>query len=151
MRKVENIAERRGPNRIREVLLERHPGAIDIPSETEIRNAITAMLVQVRKGQTVSLGGRRGRKGTFPAILEYILRHFINQNRTGLDVSHLKPVHALLHCKTTYQNEYKAQFPIADELMPPDSKIKQRFSALKTKLAKDRVLEEEFPAQPSVQ
>ena len=95
--------------------------------------------------------GRCSRKGTFPAILEYILRHFINQNRTGLEVSHLKPVQALIHCKETYENEYKAQFPIADELMSPDSKIKQRFSALKTKFAKDRMLEKEFPAQPSEQ
>jgi len=52
---------------------------------------------------------------------------------------------ALIHCKTTYKNEYRAQFPIEEELMPPDKKIKQRFSVLKTKLAKDPMLEEYFP------
>ena len=49
---VEDISARHGLNRIGAEVLDRDPGEVDIPSETEIRNAITAMLVQVKTGQT---------------------------------------------------------------------------------------------------
>ena len=39
------------PESSNEVLFERYPGALDIPSETEIRSAITAMVVQQKKGK----------------------------------------------------------------------------------------------------
>ena len=108
-------------------------------------------MVQVKKGQTVSLGGKRGRKSTFPAVLEYILCHYVNQNRRQLDASHLKPAHALNFCKETYQNEYRTRFTIEDDSMPPDSKIKQRFSALEQKFVKYGTLDEVFPVEPSEQ
>lgn len=146
---VDDISKRRGPNRIREVLLKRYPGALDIPSETEIRNAITAMMTQQKKGQAISLGSRRGRKSSFPPILEYILSHYINQNRNTTNGSALKPTQALIFCKETYVREYEHRFPISDDSMPEDAKIKQRFSDLKQKLAKYGHLEETFPYEPS--
>ena len=44
-------SRRRGPNRMREELIRRHPGAFDIPSEAEIRSAISRMMLQAKTGR----------------------------------------------------------------------------------------------------
>ena len=95
-----------------------------------------------KERKAISLGGRRGRRSLFPAILEYILCSYNNQNRNGIDAIGIRRAQALVFCKEMYAIEYQDRFPIAETWMPEESKIKQRFSALKQKLAKYGHLEE---------
>lgn len=53
-------AQRRGPGRMLEALKRKHPGRLDLPSETEIRQAITMLMDKNKKGQTLSLVRKTG-------------------------------------------------------------------------------------------
>ena len=58
----------RGPSRMREEFIRRHPGAFDLLEKSEIRSEISRIMLPTRNEQIISIGGRRGRKSDIPSI-----------------------------------------------------------------------------------
>lgn len=124
---LQDKALRRGPNRMLEMLRQKYPGAHDLPSESEIRMAVSRLMQQNKNQSELSLSSGRGRKSKWPAIIEYLLVKFVNED------PEIKPAIALTAFKEKYET-FRTQFPIDD--MPNDAKIKQKVSSYKTKYKK---------------
>ena len=70
-----------GPGRMRERLMNKYPDRLDIPSEAELRQAISKFVSQVRVGTAPTLTGTRGRKSTIPQRVVYHLAKFYCENK----------------------------------------------------------------------
>lgn len=138
-------AMRMGPNRMLDELSRKYPNVFDLPSESEIRSAISQMMMQVNTGKPIALGNARGRKSTFPLILDYIIRIDINSNIESMTSARMKPAMALPRIKEKYNAEYLQSYPISTDEFPSDLKIKQRFSALKQKQVTGQPLQAVLP------
>jgi len=93
-------------------------------SEAEIRMAISRLMQQNRNSSILLLSSGRGRKSTWPPIIEYLLARIVNENPG------IRPMQAL-----TFKEHYEAlqgEYPVAE--MPPDDKIWKKVSAFKTKV-----------------
>ena len=66
-----------GPGRIQEMLINKHPDRLDIPSKAEMQQAISIFLGQVRVGTAPALIGTRGRKYVIPEKVLFHLAKFI--------------------------------------------------------------------------
>lgn len=64
-----------GPGRMRERLMNKYPDRFDIPSEAELRQAISKFVIQVRVGTAPTLTRTRGRKST---ISQRVVCHLTN-------------------------------------------------------------------------
>ena len=140
---VADKSARRGQNRIREALQKQYPHAQDLPSESEIRVAITRLLVQIRNGKsledlTLSSQGR-GRTSTIPPIIEHLCRGIVNEDPT------IKPAEAVQVFGARY-DAVKEQYPVLESEMPGIAKLKARISALKQKWKKNKGLETSLPS-----
>ena len=49
-----------GPGRMLERIKREYPGRLDIPCETEIRQAISALMAKMRSGKEITLSNSRG-------------------------------------------------------------------------------------------
>ena len=76
-----------GPGRIREILINKHPDRLDIPSKAEMQQAISRFLGQVRVGTAPALIGTRGRKSVIPEKVLFHLAKFYCEN-TSLTWKH---------------------------------------------------------------
>ena len=57
---IDDERKRKFPGRMLSVLRAKYPGRLDLPSESEIRQAIAVMMVKLKKGQAHDLTKRRG-------------------------------------------------------------------------------------------
>ena len=57
---IENSAARKDPGRMLAELQRRYPGRLDLPSEQEIREQITALTAKQKKGQSAISSIKRG-------------------------------------------------------------------------------------------
>ena len=71
---VSNKNIRIGPGRMLNNLRRKYPGRLDLPSETEIRQAIGSMVSQQNKGQPPNLSSRRGVTGNYNDTILKIFR-----------------------------------------------------------------------------
>ena len=76
-----------GPGRIREMLINKYPDRLYIPSESELRQAISKFIGQVRLGTAPTLSGTRGIKFVIPEKVPFHLATFYCEN-TSLTWKH---------------------------------------------------------------
>lgn len=114
----------RGPNRIPECLAQMYTDAHDLPSEPEIRSAISRLMQQKNKGSESSLSCGRSPHSTWPPIIEYLIAKIVNEN------PHIRPAIALTKLKEHYE-EIETQCSVADT--PDDARVRQKTCTFKTK------------------
>jgi hypothetical protein len=112
----EDKSKRMGPGRMLNVLKSRYQDALDLPSETEIRQAISTLITKQKKGKPISLSRNRGIKSPFLDTIQEI----VDQNPT------IKPREALQLFKDIHTDA-------SDDGYPTDKQIKSKISALKAK------------------
>ena len=110
-----------GPGRMLETLRLKFPDRLDLPSETEIRQRITALTAKYKKHGTIFV--KKGIQEPFKTLLRGIVE---SSNFT------IKPKDALVSFKT------KAVEHSGSEDYPTDSKVKSFISALKAKHRKSQ-------------
>ena len=115
---IENSAARKDPGRMLAELQRRYPGRLDLPSEQEIRERITALTAKQKKGQSAISTVKRGIADPFMSTILEIFR----KNPT------VTPRVAWAQFIEVHppQNEYTVPYP-------DQSKVKNKFSALKAK------------------
>ena len=114
-------AFRMGPARMLEKLKQQYPERLDLPSETEIRQAITTLMAKQKKGQQTTLTTTRGIQMPYLAT---VIRIFNESNGT------IKPAAAWtafqqIHPPPVNNLEEQAKYPTA-------VKVKGKISALRT-------------------
>ena len=114
-------AFRMGPARMLEKLKQQYPDRFDLPSETEIRQAITTLMAKQKKGQQTTLTTTRGMQ---MPCLATVIRIFNESNGT------IKPPAAWttfqqIHPPPVNNPEEQARYPTA-------VKVKGKISALRS-------------------
>ena len=117
----EDKAIRMGPARMLEKLKQKYPDRLDLPSETEIRQAITTLVAKQKKGQQATLNSTRG---IMMPYLATVIRIFNDSNGT------IKPAAAWtafqqIHPPPTNDAVEEARYPTA-------VKVKGKISALRS-------------------
>jgi len=117
---------RMGAGKMLEKLRQKYSGRLDLPPESEIRQAITVLMVKHRKGQNVSLSSTRGIAQPY---LSTVVQIFVESG------GRIKPADAW----KLFQEKHPA--PESESTCyPPMSKIKSKISALKAAYKKSNCL-----------
>ena len=71
---IENVAVRKGPGRMLAELSRRYPGRLDLPSEQEIRERITALTSKQKSGKLMCTNSDRGIPAPFMSTIHSIFK-----------------------------------------------------------------------------
>jgi hypothetical protein len=114
-------AFRMGPERELEKLKQQYPDRLDLPSETEIRQAITTLMAKQKKGQQITIITIWGIQMPYLAT---VIRIFNESNGT------IKPAAAW----TAFQQIHSppVNYPDEQAKYPTAIKVKGKISALRT-------------------
>ena len=121
---------RMGAGRMLERIKRQNPGRLDLPSETEIRQAISALMAKMKSGKAITLSNSRGIAMPYLAT---VVRIFVERegNVTPRDAWRI------------FQENHPPPEDLEssnDSNYPAMEKVKSKISALKTALKKNNVL-----------
>ena len=119
---ISNKNVRVGPGRMLNNLRKKYPGRLDLPSETEIRQAIGSMVAQQNKGQTPNLSSRRGMATTYNDTIVQIFRDSNGEVMPRHAWEQFQKIHPILP-----NNQEDTEYPSKQQVTSKISSLRVKF------------------------
>ena len=126
---VKDSSRRLGPGRMLEHIRRKNPGRLDLPSENEIRQAITTLVAKAKKGKVISLTSNRGIAQPYLGTIISIFRQCEGKMRPKDFYNEFLQVHSASDDERS-----------ATQTFPERKQVLSKFSQLKSKFNKTNIL-----------